>query len=101
MRIRGLTPGTTYTFQAKTRDGPGGQESELSDVGSYSTNLDLDADRSGTVSDEDLALVREAVLSGAEIGCDGKAWATDVNDTRTTTVLDVVMVRDHILGIGK
>ena len=99
LRLRGLTPNTTYSFQAKTRDGPGGEESGLSDVGSYSTNRDLDVDRSGTVTDTDLALVRDAVLSGMEIGREGKAWATDVNDTRTTTVLDLILIRNRILGI--
>jgi hypothetical protein len=98
-RIRGLTPNTTYTFQGKTRDGPGGQESELSDAGTYSTNVDRDVDRSGTVTEADLIFVRDAVLSGAELGQAGKAWATDVNDTRTTTVLDLILIRNRILGI--
>jgi hypothetical protein len=98
-RIRGLTPGTAYTFQAKTRDGPGGQESELSDAGTYSTNVDRDVDRSGAVTEADLIFVRDAVLSGAELGQAGKAWATDVNDTRTTTVLDLILIRNRILGI--
>ena len=99
LRIRGLAPGTTYTFQAKTRDGPGGQESDLGAVGSYSTNADRDVDRSGTVTQADLALVRDAVLGDAVLGHDGKAWATDVSDSRSTTVSDVTLIRNRILGI--
>jgi len=98
-RIRGLTPGTTYSFQAKTRADPGAPETELIDVGSYSTNADRDVDRSGAVMEADLIFVRDAVLSGAEIGQGGKAWATDVNDTRTTTVLDLILIRNRILGV--
>jgi hypothetical protein len=98
-RIRGLTPNTTYSFQAKRRDGPGAPESELSDVGTYSTNGDRDVDRSGTVDGTDLTFARNAVLSDAGIGQAGKAWATDVNDSRTTTVYDVTQIRNRILGV--
>jgi hypothetical protein len=98
-RLRGLTPNTTYSFQAKRRDGPGAPESELSDVGTYSTNRDRDVDRSGTVDGTDLAFARDAVLSSAAIGQAGKAWATDVNDSRTTTVYDVTQIRNRMLGV--
>jgi hypothetical protein len=98
-RIRGLTPGTTYNFQAKSRAGPGTPETELIDVGSYSTNADRDVDRGGVVTEADLIFVRDAVLSGAEVGQAGKAWATDINDTRTTTVLDLILIRNRILGL--
>jgi len=99
MRIRGLTPGTTYDFQGKSRAGPGEPESELIDVGSYLTNIERDVDRNDTVANTDQAFARDAVLSAAEIGQPGKAWATDVNDSRTTSVFDVTLIRNRILGI--
>ena len=97
-RIRGLTPGATYDFQAKTRDGPGEPESELSDVGSYATNAACDVDRSGAVDQTDLDYARDAILSAAGIGTSGKPWATDVNGDRETHVLDIILIRGDIPG---
>ena len=98
-RIRGLAPGSTCDFQAKCRPGPGQPESALGAVGSYSTNLERDIDRSGVVDEADMAFAREAVLSAAEIGQAGNAWANDVDDSRSSTVGDVVLIRNRILGL--
>jgi len=96
-RIRGLTPATSYVFYAKAKNDT--EETTLVDVGTYSTNVDRDCNRSGGVSVLDLLFTRDAVLSAADIGTPGKAWATDANDSGDTTILDVMLVRNRILGI--
>ena len=96
-RLRGLTPGTSYTFYAKAKNAT--DETTLVDVGTYSTNVERDCNRSGGVSVLDLLFTRDAVLSAADIGTTGKAWATDANDSGDTTVLDLMLVRNRVLGI--
>ena len=96
-RLRGLDPATSCTFYAKAKDGT--EETNLVDVGTYSTNADRDCNRSGSVSVLDLLFTRDAVLSAAVIGTTGKAWATDANDSGDTTILDLMLIRNRILGI--
>jgi titin len=99
-RIRGLTPNTSYTFEAKAKnDDTTPLESALVAVGTYLTNKDGDVNRSGSTTILDLTLVRNELIAGTTIGVDN-SWAADVNDSRQVDVLDMAAVRSIILAGG-
>jgi len=99
-RLRGLAPGTTYGFLAKAVNEEA-IETALADVGTYSTNLDGDVNDSGSTTISDLLHVRNAVLTGGDIGVH-YSWATDVNDnaSRRTDVSDMSSISAIILQGG-
>jgi len=99
-RLRGLAPGTTYGFLAKAVNEEA-IETALADVGTYSTNLDGDVNDSGSTTISDLLHVRNAVLTGGDIGVH-YSWATDVNDnaSRQTDVSDMSSISAIILQGG-
>ncbi|NQT87374.1 hypothetical protein HQ560_11455, partial [bacterium] len=81
LRVCGLEPGTTYTFEMQSRES-GGPESALEAIGTYTSNEACDVNRSGgmrPVRGSDVAYVRQAWVTGATLGVD-QAWACDVND---------------------
>ncbi|MFW6107316.1 MAG: hypothetical protein ACOC8A_01350 [bacterium] len=95
-RLRGLSPSTSYTFHAKAKNDT--EQTDLVEVGTYTTNADADTDRSGAVSVLDLVFTRDASLSDDDIGTTGKPWATDADDSGDTTAGDIDLVRDRILA---
>jgi len=97
-RIRGLAPGTSYTFEAKAKnDDTAPLESDLADIGTYSTNKDGDVNRNGSTSILDLIFVRGAVLTGGQLGLH-QSWATDVDDSRQVDISDMNPIRLIILS---
>jgi len=99
-RLRGLAPGGTYGFRAKAVNEEA-IETALEDVGTYSTNLDGDVNDSGSTTISDLLHVRNAVLTGGDIGVH-YSWATDVNDnpSRRTDISDMSSISAIILQGG-
>ena len=67
-RLRGLSPATVYTFHAKASNGI--EASALVEIGTWRTNNDCDASRSGLAVALDYAYVRKAMLTGTTIGID-------------------------------
>jgi hypothetical protein len=100
-RLRVLEPGTTYNFYAQAQNGAGEVSPETA-VGSWTTNLNCDVNRSGgpfPVTGVDWLLVRNAALYGNDIGID-VSWATDVQDNGLTTIWDVQDVRFALMNPG-
>jgi hypothetical protein len=96
-RVRGLTPGTPYTFEAMARNGDG-LETSLGPLTTETTNIDGDVNRNARTSVQDIVFVRNAVAGGGDIRT-LFAWACDINDSGTATVLDIQDIRDIILGL--
>jgi len=96
-RLRGLLPGTSYTFWAKAQSEA--EAGHLVEVGAYATNADRDCWRDGRVGVVDLVTVRDASISGARIGTTAKPWPTDIDDSGETSADDVALIRQHILGV--
>ncbi|MFW6107315.1 MAG: fibronectin type III domain-containing protein [bacterium] len=97
-RLRGLAPATLYAFEAKAQNAVG-QETALAAVGTYDTHDDGDVNGDGDTTVQDLVYVRDAVLTGGDVGAD-YSWATDINDDdlRQTDVSDISAVQSIILN---
>lgn len=98
-RLLGLEPGMPYTFYAKARNGIGG-ESDLVEVGSYSTNADCDVNASDLVTAIDYAYIRAGILKGGELG-DTLAWALDVTGDGAVSALDLSATQPRALDPGQ
>ena len=85
-RLRGLTPGTDYTFHALARSG--GDTSILVEVASWRTNEACDVNRSGFVSGLDWAYIKAAILRG------GLSWPCDVDDSGALDGTDLGLTLD-------
>jgi hypothetical protein len=97
LRLRGLTPDTSYTFEATARDDDG-NESGIVDVGTYDTAREGDLNGDDTLTGLDFVHVRAAVRGDAVAGPD-MLWCADLNDDGTVDGSDLLLVIEDIRGL--
>jgi hypothetical protein len=98
LRLRGLAPGTQYTFMARAKNQADVESAHVA-VGTYGTNADCDVDDSGgpwQVRGSDFALLRDALRTGTTLGVN-QAWSCDVNDDGAVDWDDMTLLLDRLL----
>lgn len=98
-RLRGLQPGASYTFHAKAAPSDLSTETPLVEVGTYTTNLNCDVNRSGLATALDYALIRAGELRGGELGVN-LPWCLDVDGNGDLDSEDLGSARIRILNPG-
>ena len=95
VRIRGLAPGTTCEFHARTQNAVG--ESALTPVGSYATLRDGDVNGSGSATGLDYAHIKAASLRPGTVG-NGHPWSCDLDDSGALDGADFGAAMDRALN---
>ncbi|NQT89040.1 hypothetical protein HQ560_19885, partial [bacterium] len=97
IRVRYLTPGTSYTFHVVARD-VDGNETDTVEAGTYATAKEGDLSGDGRVSGLDFALTRGVVRGEIVLGPD-TVWSADANGDGVLDDQDILLVRDKVRRI--